>query len=381
MPAKLFFVLPFRVNLNSGRVEKSVVGVVFNLLVGFAYYAFHLKSAYAQMISQEDTNFVTKLIDSYNQYTGCSILMLIIVNSCYFQSSIVRVVEHLQTVDTFLYGDDSGIENPGIASQFLLKFHIPSYLFVTGLCFMEYYFCIMFIKDRPTYSSYCYLMCYAPLLVHVTTEFVFCALLVSITDRLYLLQQQPAQCPSIRDSKRAFDELRKALRLLNDSFELPLLLLILHQFTAIVTLTYDLTVAIVKYDFKTPGYDTQKILLQLESSGGWSLFFIAETFVLCLLCHRFSLEFNRAGAWLLKCLSERPESMREHHIISPGNRWTQLQIVAQTRDPDHSITACGLLRVDLQLFYNMIGVITTYLIILVQFDVAQRGETIASSTT
>lgn len=188
MPAKLFFVLPFRVNLHSGRVEKSVVGVVFNLLVGFAYYAFHLKSAYAQMISQEDTNFVTKLIDSYNQYAGCSILMLIIVNSCYFQSSIVRVVEHLQTVDTFLYGDDSGIENPGIESQFLLKFHIPSYLFVTGLCFMEYYFCIMFIKDRPTYSSYCYLMCYAPLLVHVTTEFVFCALLVSITDRLYLLQ-------------------------------------------------------------------------------------------------------------------------------------------------------------------------------------------------
>lgn len=371
LPAKLCLVLPFHFNLKTGRAQKSTAGACLNLLVGSAYYAFHLKSAYNQMMSQEDTNFVSQLIDSYNQYAGCSILMTIILNSCYHQSDMVEITKLLQGVDEFLDIRRRGhLKWP---AQFMLKFHCPSYLFVTGLCCMEYYFCIMFIKDRPTYSTYCLLMCYAPLLVHVTTELVFCAFLLCITDRLSLLQTMSQLTPT-RDSKRAFDVLKRATKLLNESFEIPLLLLTFHQFTAIVTLSYDLTVAIVKYDFDTPGYDLHKIIVQLESSGGWSLFFVAETFLLCLTCERYVREFHRTGAWLLQRVASE---------IGGGDeslRWTQLQIVAQTKD-DYAISACGLIQVDMQLLYNMIGVITTYLIILVQFDVSQRESTATASTT
>lgn len=374
LPAKLCFVIPFNFNFKTGRAERSKVGACLNLLVGFAYYVFHLHSAYYQMMSQEDLNFVTKLIDSFNQYAGCSILMAIIVNSCYYQSQLVEIMELLQSVDGILKWP----ENQSMASKFMLKFHCPAYLFVAGLCAMEYYFCIMFIKDQPTYSTYCYLMCYAPLLVHVTTELVFCAFLLCITNRLGILQTVPML--PLRQAKEAFDLLKRTTKILNESFEIPILLLTFHQFTAIVTLTYDLTVAIVKYDFKTPGFDLQKIIVQLESSGGWSLFFIAESFLICLLCSRYETEFNRAGAWLLACLSKRLGASTGNQDEFPGYRWTQLQIIAATRG-DNSISACGLFRVNLQLFYNMMGIITTYLIILVQFDVAQRGTAAAEATS
>lgn len=364
LPAKILCVVPFNFNLRTGKASNSRPGSFVAILVGFSYYAFHLYSAYQQMISQQDTNFVSKLIDSYNQYAGCSILMIIILNSCYHQSKVVHVINTIQQVDDFLKEQSS--REKSMASRFRLEFHGPAYLFVTAICTMEYYFCIMFIKDTPTFSTYCLLMCYVPLLVHITTELVFCAILSCITVRLSQLRRLEPSLVTfeiIRAFKRTFDALHEAAEQLNESFQLPILLLTFHQFTAITTLSYDLAVAIVKYDYLSPGYDTAKIIVQLESSGGWSLFFIAETCILCLICERFKKELAHTGSRLLLATNL---SVQHGH-----RRWTQLQLYGTTMK-EFVISACGLFHVDMHLLYNMIGVITTYLIILVQFDVAQR---------
>lgn len=321
------------------------------------------------MLAQEDGNFVTKLIDSYNQFSGCSILMVIIANSCYHQRRIVRVIQALQTVDQLVCARTDA----PITRQLMLEFHVPSLMFVAGICAMEYYYCIMFIKDRPTYGTYCYLMCYAPLLVHVVTGLLFCAILQCVIDRLLILSQQQIFVAPVGDLKRAFEGLWGAAALLNQSFRLPILLLIFHQFTAVTTLTYDLVIAIVKYDFDAPGYDMEKIVAQLKSSGGWSLFFLAETLLVCLQCTRYHREFHRTGEMLARTIRDRPDC--------PQTRWMQLQVVATLKTAEASISAWGLFDVDLKLLYSMIGIITTYLIILVQFDIAQRTIGTASSTT
>lgn len=366
LPAKLCLVAPFHFDWTTWRPSSR--GAAVNVVGGAVYYVFHLHSAYYQMISQQDTNFVTQLIDSYNQYAGCSILMAIIVNACYHQRTMVQVLSVIQDVDRVLWsGTDT--ECP---PEFLLTFHAPSYLFVTGICCMEYYFCIMFIKDAPTYSTYCYLMCYAPLIVHVVTQLLFCALVHCVTLRLHRVSVMDRGIMSVGQLKRAFDSLALAGRLLNVAFGFPILLLIMHQFSAATTLTYDLVIAIVKYDFRTPGYDMRKIIVQVESSGGWSLFFMAETFLLCLCCHRYQDALQRARENLMQRVRELDDT--------PEIRWTQLQLCAGMREGERGITACGLFHVDLGLFSKMIGVITTYLIILVQFDVAQRTTILTSGS-
>lgn len=372
LPAKLLCVVPFNINLKTGKASNSLLGSFVVILSGIFYYAFHLYSAYQQMISQQDTNFVSKLIDSYNQYAGCSILMIIILNSCYHQSKVVQVINTIQQVDDILRELN---QTESTADRFRLQFHGPAYLFVTAICTMEYYFCIMFIKDTPTFSTYCLLMCYVPLLVHITTELLFCALLSCITNRLSKLKQLQQSLvittETIRPFKRMFDALHGAADQLNQSFQIPILLLTFHQFTAITTLSYDLAVAIVKYDYLTPGYDSAKIIVQLESSGGWSLFFIAETCILCLICERFKKKLAHTGSRLLLATTTISTQHGNH-------RWTQLQMHGTTMN-EFVNSACGLFHVDMHLLFNMIGVITTYLIILVQFDVAQR-QTITSSS-
>lgn len=318
------------------------------------------------MISQKDTNFVSTIIDSYNQYAGCSILMGMVINAAYYQSDVVKVIESLQRVDAFLKENRKGNIELKVTDKFMLMFHGPAYVFVTGLCVMEYYYCIMFIKDTPTFSTYCLLMCYVPLLFHITTELTFCALVLCLTDRLSQLRDL-SNIVSQSSRKRNWEILLRAAHQLSHSFRIPILMLILHQFTAITTLSYDLCVAIVKYDSDVPGFDLQKIIGQLQSSGGWSLFFIVETFILCLFCHRLKAEVARSGSWMQQ-QSPLISSVPANHAY----RWTQLQIVAMTRSDFNISAACELFSVDMQLFYNMIGIITTYLIILVQFDVAQR---------
>lgn len=356
-------VLPFTFNLRTGNATKSNIGAVVSILTGIAYYLFHIYSAYYQMISQKDSNFVSTLIDSYNQYAGCSFLMGILINAAYYQSDVVKVIGIIQRVDAFSLDQRNSDSRPAMLDdRFMLKFHGPAYVFVTGLCVMEYYYCIMFIKDTPTFSTYCLLMCYVPLLVHITTELTFCALVLCITDRLSQLRTSPAPVPHTA-LKRNWEALVEAATLLSHCFRIPILMLTFHQFTAITTLTYDLCVAVIKYDSEVPGFDLQKISEQLKSSGGWSLFFIAETFILCLFCHRLKAEITRSGSWL---------QQQMHRTRSSRGRWAQLQIASSTKDEFNVLVACELFSIDLQLFYNMIGIITTYLIILVQFDVAQR---------
>lgn len=365
LAAKLLILLPFDISVRTGKVKCTKYGVYASLLVGATYYTFHLYSAYYQMITQHDSNFVTRLIDSYNQYAGCSILMTIYIVMCINQRQLVEAIQAIQSVDQFLLDEK---REKSSAQRYLLQYNIPLYAFLTGICVMEYYFCIMFIKDTPTFSTYCLLMCYVPLLVHATTEFVLCILLCCVTERLRLLRSRPLQLKGIRPLKLVFDSLKEATYLINSSFKLPVLLLIFHQFTAITTLTYDLAVAIVKFDYQLKGYTTtEKIILQLESSGGWTMFFVTETLILCYVCDHLRTEMRECGLFL--------QSIHLDNAKGQRHRWIQLQLAARMKD-NFAISACGLFNIDLSLFYNMIGAITTYLIILVQFDVAQR-ETVA----
>lgn len=387
IPSKLVLLSPFTVNLKTGKATPSILGTIHSILTGLCYYIFHLYSAYIQMVTQKDGNFVTQVIDSYNQYAGCSICMIIILNLCYNQRKIVQVINSLSKVDETSIPDliktnldelPTSIVSANL-SECVSRMYPLMFLFLVSLGFMEYYYCIMFIKNNPTFSEFCLIMCYVPLFIQIMTEFSFVIYLLMLETRFQFLtsfqteilkHNRPISVTTVRKLKRLFEELKQNSELLLSTYSLPLLLLIFHQFTAITTLSYDLAVGIVKYDKHVFTFD--QIMFQLKSSGGWCLFFVSETLLLCFSATRFKSKYNQAKDNLIKLTTSNVVIVtnEERNLL----QWFSYQVLATTKQ-GLAISACQLFEIDLNLFFEMIGVITTYLIILVQFDISQIKAT------
>ncbi|GAB0086870.1 hypothetical protein DMENIID0001_010710 [Sergentomyia squamirostris] len=345
---KCLLVHPVTIEWKSGIPRIDKVGLIHSLGVAVSYYIYHLMMARKQIdFLETDYNFVTHAIDSYNLFAGCTILLLIVLTSVSTQKYIVDVLTAIYDFDDAMDKLHLSVDN----RKWSLEFYLPGFILFTALSTMEYENCIMFIRDSTTFTDFCLIMCYVPMFVLIVTEWMFIGYIMAITYRFrlindYLKSLEDVNCDVVEIFKAHAQSLLKTAKKLNSAYSFPLLLLLLNQFTAMATLLYDLCMSALDF--------TDNLLEDIFKTGGWSMLFMVETMALCYVCQRLEMEAEQTGRHLVK--------------LSMYGCLQSLQLVTRSQV---KITACHLLHVNLKLFYSMFGAIVTYLIILVQFDIAQ----------
>lgn len=91
---KLFCLNPFMLAKN-GAPKYSIIGNGHCLLFALGYGYFHLYVSINNMQAKEtkaDTNLVRTIIDVYNQFAGCTILLSIILISVLRQSNLMQSI-------------------------------------------------------------------------------------------------------------------------------------------------------------------------------------------------------------------------------------------------------------------------------------------------
>uniref|UniRef100_A0A7G3AJ37 Gustatory receptor n=1 Tax=Lutzomyia longipalpis TaxID=7200 RepID=A0A7G3AJ37_LUTLO len=306
--AKALLIHPHCIEWQTGNPHVSVFGTMHSLTLAIGYYIYHVMMALQQMVfNEKDYNFVTFAINSYNLFSGCTFFLLIVVT-------------------------------------------------VTALGVMELENCIMFIRDSMPFSDFCFMMCYIPMFVLILTEWMFIGYMLAIKYRFNLINTHLQGVPeenttnTVNVMKFHAKSLADASKKLNGVFNLPLLLLLLNQFAAMATLLYDLCMTVVDF-----GQEPNERLRDIIKSGGWSMLFMLEMLALCRVCELLEVEAHLTSKSLMR-------------LTKDGGCLNSLQLLSVLRV---KITPYRLFSVDMKLFYTMFGAIATYLIVLVQFDMAQ----------
>lgn len=99
--AKLFSLNPF--SLNSKKSPKySIIGSIYSILTASLYGMYHLYASSKKTDAPETGNLVTFLINTYNQYSGCFLVVSLVYMSVIQQRSVMKIIENLFDFDVLL---------------------------------------------------------------------------------------------------------------------------------------------------------------------------------------------------------------------------------------------------------------------------------------
>lgn len=353
---KFLLIHPFGIEWKSGAAHVSILGTMHSLTLAIAYSIYHVMMAKRQMgFIEMDYNFVTHAINLYNLFSGCTFFLLIVITICVKQRQTINALRGIYNFDDQMEKMNFSVDN----GNWSISFYLPGIIIFSALSVMEYENCIMFIRDSMAFSDFCLIMCYIPMFVLIVCEWMFIGYILAIKYRFCLINIQLQDLPEDDSHNQATLEVLKfnakiltdATKALNSVFSFPLLLLLLNQFTAMATLLYDLCMCIVDF-----GDQSDKLLEDAFNTGGWSMLFMLETLALCRVCQALEMEAQKTT----------------NHFVRL-TKYGCLQIMQLRKAFCVKFIACHLFHIDMKLFYTMFGAIATYLIILVQFDIAQNG--------
>uniref|UniRef100_A0A240SY00 Gustatory receptor n=1 Tax=Lutzomyia longipalpis TaxID=7200 RepID=A0A240SY00_LUTLO len=351
--AKALLIHPHCIEWQTGNPHVSIFGTMHSLTLAIGYYIYHVMMALQQMVlNEKDYNFVTFAINSYNLFSGCTFFLLIVVTVTWMQKQMIAVLGIIYTFDNHMEKLNLCVDN----RMWSVMFYVPGLILFSALGVMELENCIMFIRDSMPFSDFCFMMCYIPMFVLIVTEWMFIGYTLAIKYRFNLINTHLQGVPeenttnTVNVMKFHAKSLADASKKLNGVFNLPLLLLLLNQFAAMATLLYDLCMTVVDF-----GQEPNERLRDIIKSGGWSMLFMLEMLALCRVCELLEVEAHLTSKSLMR-------------LTKDGGCLNSLQLLSVLRV---KITPYRLFSVDMKLFYTMFGAIATYLIVLVQFDMAQ----------
>lgn len=374
---KVLSIFPITIGIK-GPPRFSIIGSSYSLVTAIVYCIYHL----SQLKRVKNSNLVGFIIDTYNQHVGSFLVFALIFHGVLKQQ---KIIDFLKNTDNFDQIFSTNFPTIQINYNKWIR-NVSSIIVITVavLSYMEVKYCLMYISLLPTFSTYCLLMCFVPMFVIIMTEIQFIGYLELLRERFrvinlsILTNNSKWNMLKIKRSKIGvdnaafFDEIKKiqlicelhtklddATTLLNSGFGVRNVLIQMYQFVNWTTLTYDFVMKCVRAGSNVQaGVDYFK---ETADSGLWAVCFIVEMFAVCLSCDRAAYEGNR-----IKSLVQFPINDRSL-ILSRHIKMLTMQLLHRRIE----FVQCGLFDINLKLFFSIIGAVSTYIIILIQFDISQ----------
>nr|XP_029715449.1 putative gustatory receptor 28b [Aedes albopictus] len=236
----------------------------------------------------------------------------------------------------------------------------------------EYFNCIMYLSDFNPVSVYCLPDCYLVLLTGVTAESQIVGYIKLLQMRFQLINQlltREAQNHSrmeiINEIKNLYAHLHLLSLNINKAYGVQLVFILMTLFVTLTTLMYHCSMKAIRLLLHRPTSDedlTERIW-EVLNTFYWAAFSAYRIFRICNICNATKNEASQIGC-LIHGLGTNTNCVRTKTAV----RLFSLQLLQQKVE----FTACGLFSIDHGLVFNIVGAVATYILILLQFDVAQN---------
>ncbi|EAA43974.3 AGAP007756-PA [Anopheles gambiae str. PEST] len=374
------------------------------LAVVTAYSAFHLYINYTDAYSvgtgedggkpgpdstptvdrqqQVEANFVSIVIDVYNRYSGLILFWLLHAVALANHRSLTAIVLGVLLLDEQIADRLSVVPKHGQWCRFICL-HMTFVFLCIG--FAEWYNCIMYMSDFIPASEYCIFECFITMLTSSTVELQYVAFVQLIKNRLQLINDllvdllraadhlQPTACERhirakiINDIKNLYTHLHLLSLNINKAYGAQLIFILMTLFVTLTTLLYYCTMKLFRMlwlgQWATPA-ELLPTFWEVLSTLSWAFISTFRILRICNVCNSAKNEAQKIGSlihglgWKTNC----PDTKSMVRLLS-------LQLHQQRIE----FTASGLFTIDHGLMFNIVGSLATYLLILIQFDIAQNG--------
>uniref|UniRef100_A0A182NZ99 Uncharacterized protein n=1 Tax=Anopheles dirus TaxID=7168 RepID=A0A182NZ99_9DIPT len=244
----------------------------------------------------------------------------------------------------------------------------------------EWHNCIMYMSDFIPASEYCIFQCFVAMLTSATVELQYMAFVQLIKNRLQLINELLVELtaygseepPGIRmkiinDVKNLYTHLHLLALNINKAYGARLIFILMTLFVTLTTLLYYCTMKLFRILWLgrwASGGELLGTFWRVLSTLAWAFISTFRILRICSVCNAAKTEAQKIGS-LIHGLGWQTNCSRTKSMV----RLLSLQLQQQRIE----FTAGGLFPIDHGLMFNIVGSLATYLLILIQFDIAQNG--------
>ncbi|XP_065073858.1 uncharacterized protein LOC135697651 [Ochlerotatus camptorhynchus] len=414
-----------RQNLEAKRrIKISIIGTVHVVALCTAYAVYHVYSVHSKFSDRQRPNLVRVAIDLTSQYAGLCLVIILVSAALVNQRSLMKLINALFEIDDLLMSRLNIAVPNGRWLTIITALFIG---FISLKCTIEVLSCLKSSREENVkFPRSFLLLCIIPQLVCLISELQYIAFLLLIKARYKVLNQvlaaekpsnaneipkgncqivnrllktchedkaeievkgcttendnnvrQPgpatiqsmtdklwgvgkcrlkfaARTNQLRHIYGIYLKLRQTIQMTNRSFGVRNLILILYQFVTVVELSYmACIVGMRQIDGYVDKSGDEDLILTVLYIGC----FLLEFFAICFYSHSTVDEVNSTRQNKITLFTNETDDIGSS-TPNPSFRLNLLEL---------HFNCLGLFNVDLSLFYGMIGAMTTYLIILIQF--------------
>ncbi|XP_052864415.1 putative gustatory receptor 2a [Anopheles cruzii] len=367
--------------------------VFHSLAVLMLYSTFHLYTNYADSYGQPkgggvatespettargEVNFVSVVIDVYNRYSGLVLFWLLHAVAFIRRRTVVDIMRAVLCIDEQFHDRLSIAPDHGAWCRFVCL-HIALIFLAIGLC--EWYNCVMYISDFKPASEYCIFQCLTTMLTSTTVQIQYVALVQLIKTRLALIsrllvelddygrEQANARMKIINDIKNLYTHLHLLSLNINQAYGAQLIFILMTLFVTLTTLLYHCTMKLLRMLLlgRHATFETLRPLFwEVLSTLSWICIATVSILRICSVCDSTKNEVRLVGS-LIHGLGWSTDCSFTKSTV----RTLSLQLLQQRIE----FSAGGLFAIDHGLMFNIVAALATFLLILVQFDIAQGGD-------
>lgn len=226
----------------------SSLVVLFSVVI---YDVLHISTNLSQI--QIANELLTFILNTYSQYASAIVLTFIICLRVVRQRSIIKFLNILTKFDdNFQRLTLHSIDNFGWIRDFLLSV-------LMGVCiigYTEWSNCLMFFNVGPSLENLqlCMLMCYVPVVLIFMAEVQYLGYLYLVKMRYDAIMDQIMQIGTSNGGTRKlqlmmvlYEHLSHAVRLINSTFSLQNLVVLVYQFMTLVLLSYNFFIDFTRF--------------------------------------------------------------------------------------------------------------------------------------
>ncbi|GJQ82677.1 hypothetical protein Trydic_g19692 [Trypoxylus dichotomus] len=376
---------PYAYGIVEGKpkYQASLLGSCYSFTVMLLFVGYYIY-AVDEREDPHDTNKVVRTIDMYHLYGSIIIMSSCIILNSYYQKTLIQAIKSLNDIDMVM-ADYSSKVNWKFSRNFTSAYFLT---IIVLLATCEYLNCTMFLRQVATLTTYCLLMCYIPMLINGFAEAQFVSYIILLKQRFSVLNDELRSLitkrkylfPTIKitkvgpaagkmdrpksiakllgDARHVHSELCEIGTLLNKSYSMQILLNIGDVFIGFTTLAYYCFDGCMKLYLHEPGSN----LYNTVTTGVWTLVKLSRLLILTLACSIVKNEARLAGQIIYK-IDNRYETELSSEIYTFGKQIIHWNL---------KFTAFNFFDVDMSLFYAAVSSATTYLMILLQLDIANK---------
>nr|QBB73005.1 gustatory receptor [Protaetia brevitarsis] len=365
------------------RYRSSTLGSIYSVLAILLFVGYYIY-AVEERETNDETNKVVRSIDMYHLYGSMIVMACCIILNSVHQKTLIEAIDRLNDADVIMAGYTKKIDWKTSRNNMTVYLLVIMAMLAAG----EFMNCTMFLRQVATLNTYCLLMCYIPMLINGFVEAQFVCHILLLKQRFAVLnselrrlitKQRPLPSfkiikvgppiveeepktlvPSklIHNARQLHCQLCEIGVLLNRYYSKQILLDIGDVFIGFTTLAYYCFDGCMKLYMK----DDESNLYNTVTTGVWTLVKLSRLLVLTLSCSIVKNEAKSSGDIIYKIENKyQPELSPEVYAFGK-------QIIHW----NFKFTAFDFFEVDMSLFYSAVSSATTYLMILLQLDIANK---------